>query len=688
MATDIFSEVDPPIQNQRPRHQAIGVFAITYDIIQVWSVSTSRLEISDRLLRQPVTSLTRFPARPDGTRPLDVGVTLEPPPNPSSTTTPSINSARLIDSVPENSTAETTSTYNTDPTASPELLSTLPSVPATTTTEPLSQVRVPDIPSGVLQSPGLTVASPSIQTSQNNQSIRQGSRYNFIDLTGVEARARRGDEDDIPYELIVESMGLRVGEPHVQFPVDIDGLDSPDNVVASLRLGSQGQKWFPSREDRCYICMEPHSSTDPLYYTPCGHTFHQPCWNTLRIMPETHPHQRRLDGNFRRDGSGGPILDLSLTKCPSCRSYVSNDTIGCHAEGLVVPYDPFPRFQENYSFCVGRTRGIEIHFTNRKVIQQPPRSSERSGAHSGHCGPLAVFNVDENLSNRSTIGPQVEAHLERTLLRWRNQIENGTLPNSSNLDPAGIHSYISNGGLTAVANASVHVWCPTVTSGTNIQDALRTSLVLGTPLGLVANNGNHWFGSTIRRVDDSRIEIAFMEPWDDAIQRSVQIMRTHLLPQLLQAIEYLVPPPLRLPSQDNQVPSAVGNSELNRSILTEQNEEFAQSLVIDEARSSHLAHTNSAFLNPESTGDSAELARNISLTMSSIEHLSHPTQFRTDGSAGNVSSVTDSGSSSNQATSRRRRDDYWHTLNSGETPDTPPPRTRGNRRAASDSDNF
>ncbi len=82
-ASDVFTEIDPPPLHQRPREQARGTFAVSYDVLQVWSIPTSRHEISDRLLRQPSTALNRFPARVNGLPDLDVGITFEHPQYPS-----------------------------------------------------------------------------------------------------------------------------------------------------------------------------------------------------------------------------------------------------------------------------------------------------------------------------------------------------------------------------------------------------------------------------------------------------------------------------------------------------------------------------------------------------------------------------------------------------------------------------
>ena len=69
--------------------------------------------------------------------------------------------------------------------------------------------------------------TPLITSSSVPPSSRS-RRAVFIDLTGRNSEDPRKpflpDANDIPYEVIVESMGLCLGEPRVQFPLDVDEL--------------------------------------------------------------------------------------------------------------------------------------------------------------------------------------------------------------------------------------------------------------------------------------------------------------------------------------------------------------------------------------------------------------------------------------------------------------------------------
>ncbi len=78
----VFTEVDPPQQHQRPREQARGQYAVAYDALQVWSINTSRQELSDRILRQPSNALSRFPSRRSNEPYLDTGISVENPQDP------------------------------------------------------------------------------------------------------------------------------------------------------------------------------------------------------------------------------------------------------------------------------------------------------------------------------------------------------------------------------------------------------------------------------------------------------------------------------------------------------------------------------------------------------------------------------------------------------------------------------
>ncbi len=708
MANDIFSEVDPPNEHQRPRQQQSGVFAIPYDVIQVWSIPTSRLEISDRLLRQPVSSLTRFPARTEGTRVLDVGLSLEHPQNPSG----SIQLTGNLNLLPSDQPVNGSDTSN-DPGASNFQSSDLnPISPIIDSSIPNAlsgnQGEIPDTfasantqnnieGSSVVSPTADSVGSPGTPSALLSRPHRRSSV--LIDLTEDNSVAPGGEE--IPFEVIVESMGLRRGEPHLQFPLDVDGLDSPENVVSSLRLGPHGQRWFPNRDDRCGLCLEAHSVENPLFYTPCGHIFHQtPCWSDLRQTAVSHPHRRRFDGRFVHDENGRAVLDYGLTKCPSCRTYVEDDTLGQHSNTLVVPYNPAVEFRDGYEFCVGRSREIEIFFVNREVIEQPRVTSERTGGHSNHCGPLALFNTNQELSNSQTRGPQVSANLDRALTRWSRQIQQGTLPNSSNLNPEEIHSYISRGGLTSLASADVHVWCPTVSSGANIANSLNSFVEGERPLALLSNNGNHWFVFLLRRMNDHRINIVFMEPWKAAIPQSLSLLQTQLLPQLKRAIEETLPPPLRVPS-----PLPRSNIEQARQLQMEQDAEYARSLELDQQREARLENDssqtsrqpeisissgprsteeNSSFAGPTSASTGAGLASQSTPLTGVSNPSARPGEDDLSGRDENLRSTENI-----EISGRSRRDAFWHNLYSDdperETPATPPPRNRGNRRYDSDS---
>ncbi len=456
-------------------------------------------------------------------------------------------------------------------------------------------------------------------------------------------------DDDIPYQVLVESMGLRRGHPQVRFPSEVDSIDSPANVVYSLRIGHRGELWFPGSQDRCGICLEYHDGENPLFYSPCAHLFHGRCWDELFRTNNSHPHRQRLNGTFERAPNGDPILDQDLTKCPTCRSYVANDEIGTHSHQLIIPFNPSPSFPRDYEFRIGRARDIDVYFVNREVPAQPNQSSPRTGLHSNHCGPLAVFNLHRLVLNQPTCGPQVSASLERQLSSWSELIRRQVIPSSSNVNPQGLRAYIDRSGFSPDVLSRTHIWCPTVQNGERIPGALEEFINGRFPLPLIVNNGNHWFAILLRLVNDNRINIEFMEPWDAAIPRSMGIIHRFLFPQLTEALENEHPPPLLAPSV---IRTSAADLAAERALREEQDREYLQSLEADRDRDQE----------PE------EVATPSPGTLPNAADVTEPVGPRADSE------------NAEDEIRRTRRDQYWSLLNQNQQPPTPPPRNRPNRR--------
>ncbi len=399
------------------------------------------------------------------------------------------------------------------------------------------------------------------------------------------------DEENLR-RAIVASRGNRPGQPLAELPAGVDSIDFPIGVVPSLRLLSS--HWFPSSDDRCSICLSTHLSEHPedpttrlpLFYTPCGHLYHQHCWLQVADIHENHPHQQRLNGDFVTLEDGSNPLNSSLTRCPLCRSYVA-DASASHE--LVIPYDPSPQFPPRYQHTVttfGELTGrpLLVDFVNVRVVEQQASTSERTGSQPRYCGPLAVHNTNRFLNGLHTSGPQAEAALERQLSTWHSLQSNAGLPPFTDLDPADIHLYIQNGCPGLILEAGVLAWAPTDPSPgnpTSIVDALKSFLETGHTLPLIVNNGFHWFSLVLTR-GGSNVTMSFMEPWQRGTAASIEILRRFLLPQLGEANEVLRRESAATVAPLPSAPSL--SNEESRAIRSRQDQEYQESLARDHAR--------------------------------------------------------------------------------------------------------
>lgn len=391
-------------------------------------------------------------------------------------------------------------------------------------------------------------------------------------------------DDDIPFETIVDSHGQRRGQPQVHLPDNVDSVDYPDNVLYSLRLGERGNRWFPAADDICSLCRDGHSESNPCFYTACGHIFHRNCWENLGSVDVNHPHLQRLDGSFEpppppsvENPHPRPPLDLSLTLCPNCRSYVSSP---------VVRFNPCSKFLDGYNWTLGWSHGIEIRFRNQEVLPQPEQSSEWSGSHHGHCGALATFNTGQYLSGSPLTGPEAEAELERRLRDWREQQRRGLLNDSTNMAPGDIIEYIFHGGHAILQTLMPITWCPTVSHGRSIADTLREFVRNQGRLPLITNNTSHWFSLILEWISNSCVQITYLEPFEAANAASISIINRFLLPQLQREIEFHVVSTSEPPPPENNTDFGLQNEsiEVTRDIRRQQDEEYAHTLLQDRQR--------------------------------------------------------------------------------------------------------
>ena len=574
-AGDIFPEIHPSNPPAIGRERMQADFGLPYDILQAWSIRASRRDISDRLMRQPISSINRFPSRVNGNPDLARGITVDfggpgpqqpPPSGPqqplSSDTNTLLPNRGPVSQQPQPSgpqqpppSGPTSGPQQPPPQSRPSFsdlalglsqfdteFGATPLAP--TAISPASTISSPPLPHGQ----GLAPALPSQSMSSSLQQPAPTRRSSFPHQIDLISDEERGDED-VPYDTIVDSMGRRSGRRQVRFPDTCDTLDFPQNVVYSLRLGENSLLWFPS-DDICSVCRETSTTENPCYYTPCAHRFHRSCWENVAAVAVNHPHEQRLDGQFRvppvTEANPCPQtpLDRTLTLCPNCRTYVGNDSLGTHATSLVVPYESSHLFPDNYHMPLIWSRtGIQISFRNREVLPQPERSSEASGGHSNHCGALAAFNLGRYLNGESLLGPEAVLDLERELTNWKRLHEDGILSTSTNMEGSDIYEYIAQSSFPNVLDSTFQTWCPTDPHGRSIRSALNDSILDRRRLPLIVNNGNHWFVISLEWPRDDCAELVFMEPMDPATSTSLSILLRNFLPQLLEGIDSLVSGP-------------------------------------------------------------------------------------------------------------------------------------------------